>query len=136
MNTYFAGTSPLPAAPRFFSVTYAARPWSVNAAHNMHHQERSRHAKEWRGAFTILAWEAKIPHLDQVAVTVQSTFKGRQSRDVASEVLAAKAAIDGIVDAGVLLDDTPEHLISLTFLAPVFGAVDNSMTLHIMEVPA
>lgn len=46
---------------------------------------------------------------------------------------AAKAAIDGIVDAGVLPDDTPAHVLSLTFRPPVYGHPD-ALAVVLLEV--
>jgi hypothetical protein len=40
--------------------------------------------------------------------------------DVCAEALAVKAALDGIVDGGVLPDDNPEYVRSVLFLSPVF----------------
>jgi len=31
---------------------------------------------------------------------------------------AVKATIDGLVDGGLIPDDTPDHLVALTFLPP------------------
>ena len=62
---------------------------------------------------------------DTVDVTVTPHLATRRGmQDVAGCFPAAKAAIDGLVDAGVIPDDTPEHLASLTFLAPVVGHGD------------
>ena len=44
--------------------------------------------------------------------------------DVGGCLPAAKAAIDGLVDARVLADDTPDHVVSLTFKTPIIGKGD------------
>ncbi len=48
----------------------------------------------------------------------------RSQQDVGACFPAAKAAIDGLVGAGVIPDDTPDHVITLTFRAPVVGQGD------------
>ena len=42
-------------------------------------------------------------------------------QDVAACVPAVKAAIDGLVDAGVLIDDAPQHLKAIVFAQPQKG---------------
>jgi hypothetical protein len=53
-------------------------------------------------------------------------------QDVASCNPAAKAAIDGIVDAKILEDDSPEFLKAITFLRPQRGK--NAMVLYLQGV--
>ena len=42
-------------------------------------------------------------------------------QDVAACVPAVKAAIDGLVDAKVLIDDAPQHLKAIVFKQPEKG---------------
>jgi hypothetical protein len=42
-------------------------------------------------------------------------------QDVAACVPAVKAAIDGLVDAGVFLDDSPAHVTAVVFKQPERG---------------
>ncbi len=118
--------------PQTWAVTYEALGFVDNQ--RMHYHAKARLVKEWRDAFALLARAAKVPHLDRVAVTVEVHLKGKRSQDVGGCYPAAKAGIDGLVDAGVLDDDDPEHLVSLTFLAPIFGAAANELTLVVTEV--
>jgi hypothetical protein len=50
-------------------------------------------------------------------------LKGRL-QDTAACNPAVKAAIDGLVDGGLMKDDTPEHLVGVLFLAPVRAKYD------------
>ncbi|HUR18872.1 MAG TPA: hypothetical protein VMZ51_08065 [Acidimicrobiales bacterium] len=118
--------------PRNWTLTYDARPWTMNE--RIHHYERARRTEEWRDAFRMLALEAKVPKLDRIAVVVTTTLRKKVSRDVAAEMPAAKAAIDGLVDAGIIPNDTPAHLVRLTFEAPVLGAEGDSLVLTIEAV--
>jgi hypothetical protein len=52
--------------------------------------------------------------------------------DAAACVVAAKAGIDGIVDCGVLQDDSPQYVKWIRFWAPEKTGVD-SFTLVIKE---
>lgn len=78
----------------------------------------NRELKEWR------AWAAKeadgIPAM-RTPVTVTATHLRRTRAslpDVGAPILAVKAVIDGLVDAGVLPDDGPAYVRRLTFDAP------------------
>jgi len=122
--------------PRVFAVTYQARGWTANKATGMHWADKGRLVAEWRDAFAKLARHAKVPHLDRIAVTVETHLKGRRAQDIAANFPAVKAGIDGLVDAGVIVDDDAEHLVSLTFLPPIFGAAVDELTLVVAEVMA
>lgn len=117
---------------RTFAVTYEARGFCDNK--RMHYHAKAALTKEWREAFWAAAKQAKIPHLDRVAITAETHLRGRRSQDVAGNYPAVKAGIDGLVDAGVIPQDDPEHLVSLTFLAPIFGAAVDQLTLVVTEV--
>jgi hypothetical protein len=113
-----------------------ARPLTVNVARTLHHQTWGTRNRETRGRWHYLALEAKVPRLERIAVEVLPLHADRRSpQDVAACAPAAKAAIDGLVDAGVLADDDAPHLASITFLPPEVGGVDG-MALRFWEVPA
>jgi hypothetical protein len=64
-----------------------------------------------------------------ISVTVEPHQKGGRLQDVGACNPAVKAAIDGIVDAGVLPDDSSKFLRSLIFLPPQNDR--NSLVLYI-----
>ncbi len=112
-------------APDVVTLRFDERPWTSNTERRWHHYQRAGAVRRWRAAFALLAREAHMPSLGAVEVTVTPYLANRRGlQDVAGCFPAAKAAIDGLVDAGVLPDDTPEHLRSLTFRAPVIGQGD------------
>ncbi|MGH9045868.1 MAG: hypothetical protein ACRDVW_00970 [Acidimicrobiales bacterium] len=87
--------------------------------------ERAALVREWRQAFAILAREAQMPALERIAVTALPIRANRRSRpDVAACYPAVKAAIDGLVDAGVVPDDDPDHVAEIRFSAPAMGSHD------------
>jgi hypothetical protein len=90
--------------------------------------------RRWRATFASLAREAALPSVSAVEVTVTPFLASRRGlQDVAGCFPAAKAAIDGLADAGVVLDDGPEHVLSLTFRAPIVGQGDG-LELVVREV--
>lgn len=122
--------------PYIGSLTYHARPVSLNASYGHHRYERTQHVIEWRDTFALLARAEKVPRLGSIDVTVEAGFSG-QMQDIGNCYVSAKAAIDGLVQAKVIADDTGEHLQSLTFIPPVrVPPGKDYMTLHIAEAGA
>lgn len=72
--------------------------------------------REWREAFAWLAHAEKIPHLDRARIVIQPFQKGGKLQDTAACNPVAKAAIDGLVDAGVFDDDDGDHVTEITFM--------------------
>ena len=104
-----------------YNVIYPERPWTTNAERSSNRWHRAELVKKWRGAFDLLAKAQTIPQLSSVHIIAQPYQKGGRLQDVASCNPAVKAAIDGLVDAGVMEDDSPEYLLSITFLQPKKG---------------
>jgi crossover junction endodeoxyribonuclease RusA len=118
-----------------YRLTYAARPWTLNRERAINRFERAPLVREWRQAFRILAFQAKIPPLDKVAVTVRLRLRAHgRPQDAGACFPAAKAAIDGLVDAGVLPEDNGRHVVSLLFPAPEIGAEIDELTLELEVV--
>ena len=104
-----------------FTITYPERPWTTNAERAGNRWKRAESVKQWRTAFMLLAKAQSVPELTKVHIVAQPYQKNGQMADVAAHNPAVKAAIDGIVDAGVMKDDSPQHLLSITFLPPKRG---------------
>lgn len=102
-------------------LTYAQKPITVNAERKGNRWDRATHTKEWREAFTWIARKERIPKMKWVKVTVQPYQKRGRLQDVAACLPSAKAAIDGLVDAGILPDDSGEYVRMVTFLPCVRG---------------
>ena len=80
---------------------------------------------------------AKIQHVPALAaIEVYATPLAKDRRwrqDVGACFPAVKAAIDGLVDAGVLPDDNPQFVRALTFYPAEIGDMDG-LRLQIEEV--
>lgn len=112
-----------------YRLEFNQRPWTTNAERKGNRWERAELVKVWRSAFQILAKSERIPPMTWMSVTVEPHQKGGRFQDVGACHPAVKAAIDGIVDAGVLPDDSPQYLRSLIYLPPVNDK--NSLVLYI-----
>lgn len=53
---------------------------------------------------------ATFPPVEKVDVTMTWTVKDRRRRDAENPVATLKALCDGLVDAGIVPDDTPEYM--------------------------
>lgn len=84
----------------------------------LHRMVRARVTKQIRGDMVAFAREQKTPLLaSPVQITaVQHPAKGRRALDVENVAPLVKAAIDGLRDAKVLVNDSPKHVSSVTFL--------------------
>jgi len=84
------------------------------------------------------AWLALAEHIPPLMrVSIEATplrTNARSMPDVAACYPTVKAAIDGLVDAGVIPDDTPFHLDRITFRAPEI-AKREGLRLRICEEP-
>ena len=54
--------------------------------------------------------------------------------DVGAHVVALKCAVDALVDCRVLVDDDPEHVVEVTFCAPVFGGPVDGFAVVVEEL--
>lgn len=112
------------------------RPPTLNIERQNHKFHRASTTKQWRADYTMLARAAKIPLLHAIAVVAIPHHVNRRSpQDVGACVPAVKAAVDGLVDAGVIPNDTSVYFKALTFLPPVIDGWDG-LELRIMEVTA
>ncbi len=70
--------------------------------------------KAWKDAATVYARQAKVPKLGAVHINATLHFTDRIRRDAPNYYPTIKAAIDGVVAAGILADDSDQHVLSLT----------------------
>lgn len=95
------------------------RPWTVNTERTWHHHKLAIHKRQWRAVFAALALEERIPHIDgPVCITAMPISRDLRLQDAGGCYPAVKAAIDGLVDAGVLDGDGPAHVAAILLLAP------------------
>lgn len=118
---------------REYVVEHRARPWTTNAERKASRWERADLTRTWREAFCVLARAQRIPTLDRVRITVEPLQARGPLQDTAACNPAAKAAIDGLVDAYVVPDDTGRHVAEIVFL-PARKDYD-ALRLTITELP-
>lgn len=115
-------------------ITNPQRGWSLNAERTWHYHKRNNEVKKWRAYFKEQAELLGIPRLDKISVEVFSTFGTRALQDPGNNMPAVKAAIDGLVDAGIIDDDIPECVEYITFWAAKYEKGVNSVCLVINDL--
>lgn len=96
--------------------TFEARAWTVNSERRLHYMAKAKLVKEWREAFGWLGLRQQA-RFTSAHIVVMIVMKPPMA-DTGAANGAVKAAIDGLVDVGILPGDGPDHLLSLTMLAP------------------
>jgi Holliday junction resolvase RusA-like endonuclease len=105
--------------------TAPTNPWSLNAERSMHWATRARHIKAWRTVARHAASLApELRELGPCQVTVHLSFPRRARRDPSNYLPPCKAAIDGLVDAGLWPDDNADWV---TVAEPVLEIRDDGM---------
>jgi hypothetical protein len=87
---------------------YPRPPLSLN--YRLHRMEEARLTKQVRSATCLLARNARIPELGRCRVTLTWFVTTRGRRDDENPVSTLKAMCDGLVDAGLVADDTHEFM--------------------------
>ena len=107
------------------------KPLAFNVTSKSSHWQASKEIAQWRqdAAWTVKAKRLK-PLEGPVSIHVYPQTSGRLT-DCASCVLAVKGIVDGLVDAKLLVDDSPKYVSALTFHAPQKAKRDSlTITIH------
>lgn len=114
---------------------HGGRPLTVNQVASMDRFTWAKHTKMIRELWWALARQACIPRLDRVRFRVIPLHRnGRSPQDPAACAPEAKAAIDGLVDARVIPDDTGRFVAAVEFMPPEVCGVDG-LAIEITEEP-
>lgn len=118
--------------PYLMFLPLVGKKW-INANQRLFWMERSRRTKEWREQARLKAVALNIPHLPGGRVVCELRFCDNRRRDPANWAPTAKAAIDGLVDAGVFVDDSHKYVVGpdMRIGQPVAAAAAIGMQLFI-----
>lgn len=97
--------------------------WTVNGGNSMHWRKRGRLVKTARKAGRIYAKQAKIPAYEWAIIRAKpiQSQRGGQIADVGGHYPVIKAVVDGLVDAGVFTNDTPDIVRDIRQSPPIRG---------------
>jgi crossover junction endodeoxyribonuclease RusA len=87
-------------------IPLATDPISLNKP--LHWAVVAKHTKQWRTFCGLMA--KRFPKVDACDVTLTWFVKDNRRRDSDNLARLGKACFDGIVDAGVVKDDTPQYM--------------------------
>jgi crossover junction endodeoxyribonuclease RusA len=107
--TLTARQSAIVAQPWTLTIPAPARWLSANQRTDLRRQTPDRRA--WRDTTAVLARAAKLPKLDRAHIVATLHFTDRRQRDPHNYYPTIKAAVDGLVDYGLLPDDSSRYLI-------------------------
>lgn len=107
----------------------------INANDRMHHMVKARLTKAWRWAACVAAKDARLPTFEQrVRITAYvHKLHGRQY-DATNWAPTAKAAVDGLRDAGALVDDSNKYVVGPDMRAGERATGRAYLTLTIEEI--
>jgi hypothetical protein len=88
----------------------APAPW-LNANSRRDRRGQTPHRRAWRDAAHVHARAARLPKLGQAHITAVLHFRDRRRRDPHNFYPTIKAVVDGLVDYGMLDDDSAEYLV-------------------------
>jgi hypothetical protein len=82
----------------------------INANERDHWRVRAQKTLEWRTAGARYAGWAQLPTIAHAHITAELHFRDNRARDAHNYYPTLKAIIDGLVDHGLLADDSTQHL--------------------------
>lgn len=112
------GPEPRPVTVDPFTLDVPIPVWSLNQDTSQHWRGRAERTNAMRRAVCLLVPRVQGRYVE--LVEIECTPR-RVRHDPGNSYSAAKAAIDGLVDAGVLADDTKDQVARIILNAPVGG---------------
>lgn len=82
----------------------------LTANQRLHWAKRARITRQIRKETALLCKTAKLPALERAKARIVYVPRDRRRRDPSNLMPTQKAAIDGLVTAGIIRDDNPRYL--------------------------
>lgn len=111
-------------------LSYPKPPLSLND--RSHWATTAKHVKRLRTETAMRARAAKIPPLPHIHTRLFYLQPDRRRRDEDNLILTAKPCWDGLVDAGVVPDDTSDYMTK--FMPRIIGPLKNTPPAIWLEV--
>lgn len=111
-------------------------PREANPNANSHYFTRSKVRREQREemiAYVLEQGRPKTP-FNKAHITITWYAKDKRKRDVDNLLSAMKGSIDGLVEAGVLVDDSAQHLSYSLYYQSGNDVTENKTTILVVEI--
>lgn len=83
----------------------------LNANQRTDRRGQTPDRRAWRDAGNVYARQAKLPKLTRAHIVAELRFADAYHRDVHNLYPTIKALVDGLIDYGLLPDDSHHHLV-------------------------
>ena len=111
-------------------VTFTKPPLNMNQ--RMHWAKKAKLTKAIRHEAFVRCRAARIPKAGHITVQLHYQPRDNRRRDPSNLMPTQKALVDGIVDAGVVPDDTPQYVTeTIPTIHPAIKGQDGKMWLEI-----
>lgn len=118
-----------------WEITYPDRPVSMNQYIRMSYWQIAEVRSQWRKAFMVCARNARIPHLGACEISAWCILPNKAHwQDIGNCYPSVKWAIDGLVDAGVIRDDSQLYVRKITLLPTEIRAKTVGLVLRVDPV--
>lgn len=91
------------------ALPWTTPPLTLNPRRHGHWHAHARTVRDVRSTGALVARAAGIPPLERATAALHYRPRDRRRRDPENLTPTSKALVDGLVDAGVLPDDTPTY---------------------------
>lgn len=127
--------TPPPRNRRRFVVRHDERPFTMNQTRQWSWHVHRRVIADWRADWKILGLSVPLPRMECVRIYATPIRRRRAGRgqDVGACMPAVKAAIDGLIDMGMCVDDNDSHVVEIRMMPGRLGKLDG-LELVIEEV--
>ena len=108
-------------------------PPTLNELNNIHYRVRAKKKEYWSKLIEKECIAQQIKPMNKVSVTFEFYLPDKRRRDLDNLGFAAKFVLDGLVNAGILVDDSYREVSELRF---VIGGITKPkrMNIHLVEV--
>ncbi|MFC7330781.1 hypothetical protein [Marinactinospora rubrisoli] len=107
----------------------------LNSNQRLHWAVRARRTKVIRETAALVTWSKRLAPMSKVAITAVIHPKTSRRFDPHNLQPTVKAAIDGLVDAGLVADDDSSRVVSVAFIAGAKDPAGAWVELVVREVP-
>lgn len=109
------------------------RPLTINKEREYPYQKRNQIVQEWRTAAYWAAVNLRLPAFAWVEIEAKPVLPNRQHvQDLGNCLPSVKAVVDGLVDYGMIPDDTDQWVRKLCFLPTGINGADPGLELTII----